>query len=564
MKRLKSNLRAISPVLAVLMMIAVAIAGALLVYAWIMGYIGVSTERAGESIMIPSIANDPADSDLLVYVNNIGEEAVQFEEDECLYVDGVLAPCTISGVTVSDSLATLDKGETAMLRYSGGAALPGEKVKIKVTTLRGTSAEKYAYPAGSARALPTLDHFEFDTIASPQTSGTAFSVTIRAMDQYDELFTGYSGTNTLTYSNGEISPTTTGDFVYGSWTGNVAVTGSATNASVTTAAHSNLDLNGTSNPFIVNPAPSVDHFEFDTIASPQTSGVSFSITIRAIDQYGNLFTGYRDANTLTYSGWKITPSTTGGFTDGVWTGNVTLTGSDSSARISTAAQFNPSRRGTSNTFVVNEAPSVPTETIFEDDFENYSLGPFPYDGDWELHFWSQDEETQDQFIVDDVSVSPTQSFQLLVSTNLGVCAFKQFEADNQIIGYEVYVMVDSLSGWHTQSFRVGFHCGSTPPPQHVSLAIRAGVDFSGIGAITAADQVLMSYNPGVWYKVRVICNIETGEFSVWIDDVLLLEDAVESYVPSELPLDVTAFGQETILTLPTVVHFDNVTVFYVP
>ena len=195
MKHIERHIRAISPVLAVLMMIAVAIAGALVVYAWIMGYIGFSTERAGEAIMIPSIANDPTNNDLLVYVQNVGEKAVQLEESACLYVDGVLVDCMISGVTVSDKLATLDKGETATLRYSGGAVLPGVKVKVKAVTLLGTPAEKYAYPAGSARATPVLDHFEFDPISSPQTAGVPFRVTIRAVDQYGDPFRSYGGYN---------------------------------------------------------------------------------------------------------------------------------------------------------------------------------------------------------------------------------------------------------------------------------------------------------------------------------------------------------------------------------
>jgi hypothetical protein len=134
------------------MMIAVAIAGSLVVYAWIMGYIGVSTERSGEAITIQNVFNDG--TDLLIYVQNVGEGVVQLDEDECLYVNGILVPCKISGVTVSDDLATLAQGETATLRYVGGAALPGEKVKIKVTTLHGTPAEKIAYPAGTAHATP--------------------------------------------------------------------------------------------------------------------------------------------------------------------------------------------------------------------------------------------------------------------------------------------------------------------------------------------------------------------------------------------------------------------------
>ena len=249
MRCIRRHVRAISPVLAVLMMIAVAIAGSLVVYAWIMGYIGVSTEKSGEAIQIQSVFNDG--DDLLVYVQNVGEGVVQLEEDGCLYVDGVLVDCVITNVTVSDRLATLNEGETATLRYSGGATLPGVRVRIKVTTSRGNSAEKYAYPAGSTRAIAVLDHFAFAYIASPQVSGVQFSITVRAMDQYDEPFTDYSGVNTLTCSGGEVSPATTGSFTNGIWTGEVTVTGLATDATLTTVAQSDHSLTGTSNAFAV-------------------------------------------------------------------------------------------------------------------------------------------------------------------------------------------------------------------------------------------------------------------------------------------------------------------------
>jgi FlaG/FlaF family flagellin (archaellin) len=179
MGSIERSLRAISPVLAVLMMIAVAIAGSLVVYAWVMGYIGFSTERAGEAIKILSVANDPTDADLLVYVQNVGEGVAQLEEDDCLYVNGIPVSCTISDVTVSDGLATLNDGETATLRYVGGAALPGEKVSIKVTTLRGTSAEKSAYPAGTV-GLPPGTMLWNRTYGGPETE-QAFSM-VRTFD----------------------------------------------------------------------------------------------------------------------------------------------------------------------------------------------------------------------------------------------------------------------------------------------------------------------------------------------------------------------------------------------
>jgi FlaG/FlaF family flagellin (archaellin) len=250
-RHIRRNVKAISPVLAVLMMIAVAIAGSLVVYAWVMGYIGLSTERSGQAIMIQSIANDATDTDLVVFVQNVGEGVVQLEQPTCLYVNGEIVNCTITGVTVSDNLASLNKGDTATLTYLEGAALPGEKVTVKVTTLLGTSTEAHEYPAGSARSVPALDHFAFSTIANPQVSGVPFSITIEAQDQYDERF-DYTSTCDLVYSGGTIDPTVTGAFNHGVWTGDVTVTGAAEDATITATGTIETEYSGTSNQFDVD------------------------------------------------------------------------------------------------------------------------------------------------------------------------------------------------------------------------------------------------------------------------------------------------------------------------
>jgi FlaG/FlaF family flagellin (archaellin) len=250
-KHIRRNVKAISPVLAVLMMIAVAIAGSLVVYAWVMGYIGLSTERSGQAIMIQSIANDGVD--LLVYVQNVGEGMVQIDESSSLYINSILVDCTITGVTVSDGLATLEQGETATLTYLDGAAIPGQKVTAKVTTLLGTSAEKVEYPAGSAKLAPALDRFEFNTITSPQTVDVAFTITITAIDQYGDPFTDYTGVNTLSASGGTITLTATGAFSNGVWSGPVSVTAPSPSVTLNTAAQLELSKTGTSNSFVVNP-----------------------------------------------------------------------------------------------------------------------------------------------------------------------------------------------------------------------------------------------------------------------------------------------------------------------
>jgi flagellin-like protein len=259
-RRLRKSIKAISPVLAVLMMIAVAIAGSLVTYAWVMGYIGFTTEKSGKALMIQSVVNDGTDTDLMVYVQNVGEGTVELEETSCLYVNGALESCTITGVTKTGTTAKLGEGETATLTLAGGAAAAGEKKTVKVASQLGTFSEKSTYPAegtgGGGPVAPVLDHFTFDTITTPQTSGAAFSITITARDQYGAAFTSYTGTNDLTYSGGTISPTTTTAFTAGVWTGSVTVTGSGTGVTIGTSAQATPSITGTSNTFNVDaPAP---------------------------------------------------------------------------------------------------------------------------------------------------------------------------------------------------------------------------------------------------------------------------------------------------------------------
>ena len=268
------------------MMIAVAVAGSLLVYVWFMGYIDLSTGRIEESIIIPSIANDPTSTNLIVYVQNIGDVAVQLEESECLYVNGLLALCEISGVTVARNTATIGGGETATLTVVYGAVYPGEKIEVKVTTLLGNSAEATAYPAGTTYSPPVLDHFELDPIASPQTVGVPFNVTVRAVDQYGKQFTGYRGDNNLSYSGGTISPASTGNFSHGSWSGEVTVTGSATNVTIGTAAMSDASKNGTSNSFdVVGWLVGWNYRKSHVIESASGAGTNYQVPI--VVDYGH-------------------------------------------------------------------------------------------------------------------------------------------------------------------------------------------------------------------------------------------------------------------------------------
>ena len=53
---------------------------------------------------------------------------------------------------------------------------------------------------------PSLDHFSFQTISSPQYVGAPINVTVTARDASGNLFTGYTGTATLSASAGTVTP----------------------------------------------------------------------------------------------------------------------------------------------------------------------------------------------------------------------------------------------------------------------------------------------------------------------------------------------------------------------
>ncbi|MEM2129745.1 MAG: archaellin/type IV pilin N-terminal domain-containing protein [Candidatus Bathyarchaeia archaeon] len=132
--KFRRNVKAISPVLSVLMMIAVAVAASLVTYAWVMGYLGFTTNKVGKAIQIQSIASDGS-----VYVQNVGDAQVVLAD---AYLNGALATSTWNKADGSGLLTgnVLLPGETAVCDV-GGPFGPGSKITVKVTTTDGTFNE---------------------------------------------------------------------------------------------------------------------------------------------------------------------------------------------------------------------------------------------------------------------------------------------------------------------------------------------------------------------------------------------------------------------------------------
>jgi hypothetical protein len=96
--------------------------------------------------------------------------------------------------------------------------------------------------------VPTLTSFSFDAIASPQSSGTAFAVTITAVDQQGNVVTSYAGQPVLSDTTGTVSPAGTGSFTSGVWQGNLTISQIASGVTITATDGATT---GTSNAFNV-------------------------------------------------------------------------------------------------------------------------------------------------------------------------------------------------------------------------------------------------------------------------------------------------------------------------
>ena len=119
--------------LAVLLMITIAVAASLVTYAWVMGYLGFTTEKAGRAVQIQSLALDPDTGILYVYVQNVGEGRVTFGA-ESFYLEGILRP--EAAITTANEDGYIDEGQTATFTLGDQAGLEGLRVKGKVVVIQ--------------------------------------------------------------------------------------------------------------------------------------------------------------------------------------------------------------------------------------------------------------------------------------------------------------------------------------------------------------------------------------------------------------------------------------------
>jgi hypothetical protein len=340
----RCSIRAISPVISVLLMIAIAVAAALVAYAWIMGYMGGTTTKVGKAILIQSVAMDVSNN-LHVYVQNVGQGSVTIGS---IYLNDVLQPFN-PDPNYPDNL--LNEGKTADLTITGLTA--DAKSKVKVVTTDGTFSEHTGSGTSSGTSYGPVTSLTVTPDPTSVSSGNTVTFSATASDGVNNWDVSTSASWTIDAGAG------------GSWLNNVYTSATAGTWTVTASYAAQSDTstltvnNGPASSLSVTPDP-----------SSVTAGAAITFSATASDGINNW-----DVSTDPSTAWSISAGAGGSWSSNVYTsqntGTWTVTASYSG--------FSDTSTLTVNTATVDHVTiAPPTASITAGSTQAYTLTA--YDG----------------------------------------------------------------------------------------------------------------------------------------------------------------------------------------
>jgi hypothetical protein len=263
-----------------------------------------------------------------------------------------LAPGSTLPKGLSLSIAGVLSGTTTV---AGTFSFTVQATDTHLAGLTGTQTLSLTVSPGAATSFRLV-------APSGATAGAPFNVTITARDAYGNTATGYNGAATLTSSDGEsVAPA---PIPFTSGTGSTTVTLTLAHAVTLTASAG--PLTGSSS-VSVSPGAAAS---FRLVApGGATVYLPFNVTIKAVDRFGNLATGYNGTVTLSSSNARSVPSTPLRFTSGSATTSLTPSHSGATTLTATAGAIQ------SNSVTVQVSPTeywwtVQCEVEYYDDDDN--------------------------------------------------------------------------------------------------------------------------------------------------------------------------------------------------
>ncbi|HKX82510.1 MAG TPA: hypothetical protein VJL54_09675 [Nitrososphaera sp.] len=204
----------------------------------------------------------------------------------------------LSGLTFGWALSTQNFGSIATTgnkaNFTASSSIT-QDVELNLTASAGGMSDM-SFISINPETPDVLDHFVIANISSPQTAGSNFQITARAVNASGHMIASYSGPMLLTDSTGSLNMTVSTGFSNGIWTGNVNITEADDDVVITAADMSSPSKNGDSNEFEVV-AGALHHFGISQISN-QTAGVQFNVIVSARDAFGNLKTDFAGNVTL--------------------------------------------------------------------------------------------------------------------------------------------------------------------------------------------------------------------------------------------------------------------------
>lgn len=140
--KFRRSIRAISPIISTLLLIAIAVAAALVAYAWVMGYMNFTTNKVNDGIQIQSVtatAGANGAYNLVIYAQNVGTNTVKFSTGSSLYLGGTLMAVDPVTPTTPLTLTSSQTGAwTATAYLTGATAVPPQTVQVKIVASDGS------------------------------------------------------------------------------------------------------------------------------------------------------------------------------------------------------------------------------------------------------------------------------------------------------------------------------------------------------------------------------------------------------------------------------------------
>ena len=228
-----------------------------------------------------------------------------------------------------------------------------------VLTPSDTMSTLLGSPLTATVAISPGPATHFTLVAPGSTNaGVPFTLAITARDAYGNVATGYAGTFALTSDDPAVPNLASGQTLtngVGTFTAILYTGGTRT---ITATDGVTASITGTSNPITVS-AQGANHFSV-TAPAGATAGARFSVTVTALDQFGNTVTGYGGTVTFTSTDPAATLPANTLLTNGVKTVSVTLATAGTQT-ITAKDTTTTSIQGTSGTVVVNNV--VPTIAV---------------------------------------------------------------------------------------------------------------------------------------------------------------------------------------------------------